>query len=419
MIRTGLAVKWVIAATIGIAASGATGCSQGKAPKTAAESRPISTAEALEFGEGLADALQNLDADRVGEAMDVAAMMEKATDGVSASSRLRRQFLEGVQKAQERDGNILLREMSPAIEAGASMDAIRGTVWEGQPAVVLRMIQPTGGASYNVFLLDRRPDGRIRATDYYSLLTGELGSQASRRLYISAVARSGRGLVGVVEKLLGKDDSLAKHIEDLNRMSAANREGRPEETLAIYNGLPEEVKAEKIFAVLRIMAAQKVDDDAKYLEAMQDFARRFPGDPACDFMLLDAYVLQEQPEKALESLDRLVKTLGDDAFFKSVRGNILTIMKRPEDARAAYRAAIAEEPDLRLAYDGLLSAALEQKRFGEFVEMLDALESVFDEEIGDLSEAEDFAEFLASPEGKAWVEKREPMKPTGDGAPKP
>jgi hypothetical protein len=94
-------------------------------------------------------------------------------------------------------------------------------------------------------------------------------------------------------------------------------------------------------------------------------------------------------------------------------------MKRPEDARAAYRAAIAEEPDLRLAYDGLLGTALEQKRFGEFVEMLDALESVFDEEIGDLSEAEDFAEFLASPEGKAWVEKREPMKPTGDGAPKP
>jgi hypothetical protein len=131
----------------------------------------------------------------------------------------------------------------------------------------------------------------------------------------------------------------------------------------------------------------------------------------------------KQPEKSMECLGRLEKALGEDAYLKVIRGNILKVLKRPDDARAAYRAAIADEPDLRPAYDGLLSAALEQKRFGEVVELLDSLEFVFDEEIGDVSQIGEFEEFAASPEGKAWAEKRQSKKPPEpepeDKAPKP
>ncbi|MDR3621462.1 MAG: hypothetical protein P4L85_19080 [Paludisphaera borealis] len=418
MSRTGRTAAIGVAAAIGIMVSGATGYAQDKPPETVAESRPISKAEALEFGKGMADAIVRLDSKAVEQAMDTEAMLEAASSGVKAPPPYREGFLNGARKTLERDGPPLLVELRPTIQAGANVRVTKALEWQGRPAFLFRLIRPEGIVSYLLFMLDRRPDGRIRAVDYYSLSTGELASQGARRMYLAGVAQINRG---IVDRLLSKDHDLFKHIGDVKRMAVANREGREQEALTIYDALPEELKNEKIFQVLRCAAAQKTGDDAKYLEAIQDFARRFPGDPASDFQMVDGYLLMKQPEKSLEYIGKLEKALSEDAYLKVLRGNILTLLKRPDDALAAYRAAIVEERDLRPAYDGLLGVAVERKRFGEVAELLDTLESVFDEEIGDLSEVGEFAEFVASPEGKAWAEKhekQEKQKP-GDKSPKP
>jgi len=407
MIGIGRITAWVLAGSIGIVVSSAFGGSLDEPPKVSAESRPISNEEALEFGKELVDAIVRLDDEAVARAVDLDAMLEIASEGVQAPFLYRESFFKGAREAQKRDGPSLLVEFRPAVQAGALVRATKGLEWRGRPVLLLRSINPDMSASYILFMLERDPDGRIRAVDHYSLATGELASQAVRRLYLAGVAQVNRG---IVDRLLGKDEALFKHLNDLKRITLAIHEGRGQEALTIYDALPEDLKNEKIFQILRYSAAQQSGDDAKYLEAIQDFARRFPGDPACDFLLIDGYFLTDEPTKALACIDRLENELGEDAYFKMLRGNLLAIMKRPDDALAAYRASIAVEPDLRPTYDGLLNVAVEQKRFGEIAEILDVLESTFNEEIVDLSEIEEFAEFLASPEGKAWTEKRE--KPT-------
>ncbi|AMV36146.1 tetratricopeptide repeat protein [Planctomyces sp. SH-PL62] len=410
-----LATVWVVATVVGIVVSGSSGRLQDGPPKPIVKGPPISQAEALEFGEGLADALARLDAKAVEEAIDLNALMEAASEGVKAPPRFREEFYRGTRNALERNGHTIFIEFRPVVEAGAVLRATQGIEWEGRPAFVLRVLPADGGVAYSVFILDRRPDGRIRAVDHYSLAVGEPTSQVIRRLYQAGVAQANRGLL---DRLMGKEQPLIKHMDDTVRMAAANREGRSQEVLTIYDALPEELKNEKIFQVGRFNAAQKIGDEAKYLEVIQDFARRFPGDPACDLLLLDGYVLMNQPEKALECVDRLEKVLGKDAYLKVLRGGVLTLLKRPDDAIAAYRAAIAEEPDLWPAYDALLVVTLEQKQFEELAKLLDSLESQFEEDAFDLLNLDGFTEFFDSPEGKAWTEKRDKPK-SDDEAPKP
>lgn len=415
------AAAWRIAAVIGLMVPGAWATAQEKQDeptKAAAESRPITKAEALEFGEGLAETFRQLDAEAIEKAVDLVAMMEAATEGAKVPPQFRDEFLRGARKIQEHGEPPLLADLRPAIESGADLRATKAVEWQGRPACLIRMIHPEGSVDYVLFILERAPDGHIRAVDHYSLATGELASQAVRRMYLAAVAQANRG---IVDRLFGKEEAFAKHFADLQRMIIANREGKAAEALKIYDALPEEVKQEKVIQRQRHTAAQNVGDDAQYLEAIQDFASRFPGDPACDFLLIDGHLLTNppEPEKSLACIDRLEKALDGDAYLNVLRGNILTTMNRTDDALAAYRAAIDAEPDLRLAYDGLLSAALMAKRFKDVAEMLDAMELVFDEEIVDLSELEEFAEFLASPEGKAWSEKREKPKPEPEPTPSP
>lgn len=410
MSGTGRAAFWSVAAAIGFLIPGATAWPQDEPTKAAAENRPISRAESLEFGKSLVEAFTRLDAQAIDRAIDYDAMLEAATEGVKVPPNLRNEFLKGAKEVQERGGPPLLAEFRPAIQAGADLRATKAIEWQGRPACLLRMILPERSVAYILFFLERAADGHIRAVDHYSLAAGESAASAVRRIYLAAVAQANRG---IVDRLFGKEEALVKHIGDLERMVTANREGKAAEALKIYDALPEEVKREKIFQTMRFAASQNVGDDAKYLEAIQDFARRFPGDPACDFLLIDGHLLTNppEPEKSLECIDRLEKALDGDAYLTVLRGNILMTMNRTDDALAAYRAAIDAEPDLRPAYDGLLSAAMVAKRFKDVAAMLDALESVFDEEIVDLSELEEFDEFLASPEGKAWTEKRETTKP--------
>ena len=407
MIRTGRAEGWVIAAVIGIAVSGSSGHSQDKPPRTAVESRPITSAEALEFGKKLVAIIERRDVEAYKQAVDANALLEAAAEGVKVPPRLREEFFEGARRGLEGEEPVVLVEFGALLKAGSTIQATRGLEWQGRPASLLRMIVPGGVVSYTLFLLDRRPDGRIRAVDHYPLAAGELFSQMLHRMYQAAVVQADPG---VVDRMPGKEQALVRHMNDLKRMSDAKRAGRAEELMAIYDALPEEVKNEKTVQVLRCSAAQNTGDDAKYLEAIQDFTRRFPGDPACDFLLIDGYLLLNQPEKSLECIGRLEELLGEDAYFKVMRGNALTLLNRPEDALAAFHASIAQEKGLRPAYDALLDLALDQTRFGEVAQTLDAMESEFNEEIDDLSETDGFDDFLSSPEGKAWAEKRKQGK---------
>lgn len=400
-------VAWGAAtAAFGLSAPRGWATSALEQPDAAAASRPITPGDALKFGEDVVEAFRQLDNEAVGRALDVKAMMEKATEGVDAPAQVKTDFLKGAQEAMERSGPPLMAEIKPLVQAGADFRATKALDWKGQPACLVRWIDPNGGAGYVVLLLERdAKDGRIRSTDYYPLASGELVSETVRRLYLAAVTHANRG---IVDRLLGKDQAFVEHLGDMNRMIANNREGKLAETLKIFDALPEALKGEKIFQLLRYGAAQGIGDDAKYLEAIQDFASRFPGDPATDFLLIDGHFMTKppQPEKSLECVDRLDKTLGGDAYTKVLRGNILTVMKREDDALAAFQAAVAAEPDLRPAYDGLLNTALALKRFNVVAEGLDALTSVFKVEIADLSEIDEFAEFLASPEGKQWTKDR-------------
>lgn len=397
---------WVVATALGLLALGAPGWAQDPEKRAEpAESRPITEAEALEFGEELVDALLEQDGEAVARAVDFDAILDAAIAGVDVPAGFREGFLKGAQEARDRDGHPLLRELRPMMRGGADIKATKGLRWEDRPAGLVRVIGSDSATSYIVFMLDRGADGRVKAVDYFSLANGEQSSQAIRRIYLAAVAQANQGFLG---RLFGGEQAFLKHLNDLKRMAAAHREGRAKEALEIYDGLPEASKSEKAFQILRYSATQALGDDKKYLEAIEDFARRFPDDPARDFLMIDGYLIKDPPEpaKALECIDRLDKTLGGDAYLKVLRGNMLMRLERPDDALASYREAIADEPDLEQAHNTLLEAALAIKRFDIVADALDDLESLIGQELVDLSEIDELKEFLASTEGKAWAEKR-------------
>jgi predicted Zn-dependent protease len=125
---------------------------------------------------------------------------------------------------------------------------------------------------------------------------------------------------------------------------------------------------------------------------------------------------EKDPERALRALDCLETTVGKDAFLLSLRSKLFRRLGRLEDARAAARKAVSDEPDLEEGFWALLDVALARKDWAEAIQWLERLETEFAVDLEAELASKEYAEFLASEEARIWRDTR-PAK-GGSAAPK-
>ena len=347
----------VLSAALVCVAIGIPGCARPNAP-TAASPQGSATpsandtgvkpseAEAREFAKGLIAAIESNDINKFNAFVDWTALLEQATSGIDVPAGWRQDFQRGFLSTLAKPGGLFAR-LATAQGSGGSLKLLHVHDVKGRPRALIRFIGGDSELNYLDFDLARRPGGQVRAVDFYSFTSGERLSKTIRRLYLPVAANQSRT---VFEKLLTSESDLVKASPKIASLTAAIRDGQPKEALSIYKSLPPGAQKEKAIMLLRLQAAQASNDEALYLAAMDDLAKTFPGDPCVDLIMIDAFVIRKQYDKARAAVDRLDKRVGGDPYLKVLEANILVEQGKHDEAARLAQTAIDAEPTLRGAH---------------------------------------------------------------------
>jgi hypothetical protein len=363
---------------------------------------PVTDEECRAFVAAVDGAVQSRDVAAFSALVDWDALLKTATAGIEVAESSRKGFVQGVKSSMQQEQGVVPRIVA-TVKEGGSFTFLHQRARDTNQTALFRLVMPDSNVgNYYEFVLARRPDGKVRAVDIHDFLSGELISQAMRRIYIPVAAQVSRGLQG---RLRGTEPLFMKNLPRFEQMTTEVRNGRPAEALKIYRQLPPELQKDKNLLMRRIEAAQEVSDE-EYSRAIEDFRTAHPDDPCIDMISIDYYLLKKDYPRALACIGRLEQAVGGDPYLNITRANIHTEEKRYDVAKQDAQRAIAQEPSLQDAYWSLVTISLHEHDYAGTVALLNQLGERFRIPFGDMTQLPVFSEFVKSPEYRAWKEGR-------------
>src|SRR5262249_55927714 len=121
-------------------------------------------------------------------------------------------------------------------------------------------------------------------------------------------------------------------------------------------------------------------------------------------MLIRYYALKKEFTRALESIDRVDKSVGGDPYLDLARADINESQGNLERARRLAFQAIEREPNLLHAYLAVVGLSLKTKNYDETLAMLKELDRKFGIDMKDLKTVPEYAGFARSPQFRQWLD---------------
>jgi hypothetical protein len=385
-------------------APGAKGPPQGGSPaQSAAARRAPSDEQCRQFAMTLEQAVRAGDAAAYQAPIDIDAILAAATRGVEGAEKSKRGFAKGVKQTFHAQ-NDFGRRVVEAVQGGGSYRLLRVHDKGAEKLALFRMVLAGGGVNYHDMTLALGPDGKVRAADVYVFLTAEKLSETLRRSFLPLAAEESKSLLA---KLTGAESDFIKNIDKFGRIPEAIAAGRYREALDIYYQLPPSLRKDKSFLLLRLQAAMHAGDQA-YLAAIRDFRAYHPHDPCVDIISIDKFILGKQYREASQAIDRLDAAVGGDPYLNVIRGNLHLLQNETGPAKAFAEKTLKADDTLIDAHWLLVSAALQERAFGEVTRFLRRIDEKFDVEFFDLETVPEYAEYVKSPEYQDWLKSRPP-----------
>lgn len=245
-----------------------------------------------------------------------------------------------------------------------------------------------GGVNFLDALLVRTPDKSLKIIDLYSLRNGEEMS----------------GLLSLVGKLMSHGEAAARAYIDATQLHGS---GKYDQAKKRFMELPTEVRTKVKAIALQGLTIDVQQPAEVYLASIEEFKKNFPNDPSVDLVEIDAHSLKNDYPKLVGSLDRLLAKTNNDPYVLIMRGRAWMRAKDYEKATADAMAAVTAEPEMWSGDGGdlLIEIAVEQKKYGDAVTVLDKMlnDTITKDALhGVLSADPAFKGLVASKEYKAW-----------------
>jgi hypothetical protein len=243
------------------------------------------------------------------------------------------------------------------------------------------------GVNYVAFRPGKDAKGKVRAVDMYSFMAGQASSAVMRDLLDTLLERSASENVKLDEKM--------------TRIRTATLAGKEDEARAILATFPPEVRAKKGLMVQRVALSASLPP-AEYQQALDEYAKLFPGDPSLDLVAVDGHWLRKDYASSLAAVDRLDRTVGGDPYLDGLRAMLHDQAGDLDKALEVARSGVTREPELQPLWWFLLTVQLDRKEVGPALATIDELGTRFGIEMSeDAMRAEPkYAFLLASPEWK-------------------
>ena len=321
---------------------------------------------AATVGQALAKALNERDADAFMRSIDTGALVRIILKDLGLG---------------ERDTEAL-RQQLPAsvrrnIEAGmrgleynkGSARFMRDGKHGGRPYALVRIDMGEGGVDYIRYFLSPR-----HAVDDWYLYTSAALFSEQVRFNLATMLKSD----SLLSALFG---TRAPSRTELKPFSDMRQHVANDDYAAAYSALeafPESYRKSRQWALMRVTYGGRAGDES-YRAALRHLAASFGGDSDLQLILIDHYFFEKQLDKSLAAIGALELAVGgEDASTSSLRGNLLSEMKRYPAAAQACRRAIALEPDFKQGYWCLIAVGTSSNDGKLAVEGLNAYEKAFD-----------------------------------------
>ena len=253
------------------------------------------------------------------EWIDWTTLLENASHGDHVEGDFRDYFI-GMQLERAIGAGGFMVRLMEDVKSGGSYKLLRLHDVGEQRRGLFRLIRKggkRGGFNYHDMIYDGESED-VSIVDWFDYSTGERYSDFVRRSYLATVAETDKTLL---EGLPGWEGTYAKFIDDF-RLLGQSVKDQPEVTLDAFNGLADEIKQDKRILWYRLIAANQIGNRDEYTNALKDLKRFHPDDPSVDIQLIRYFVNREQPEKAIEAIDRLEKMVGGDPYLNVVRYDV-------------------------------------------------------------------------------------------------
>jgi hypothetical protein len=330
--------------------------------------------------------------------VDMDVLGQRVAQGMQLSPTDQKSFLEGFRRGGAR--NLVLTLFK-------ALDSTQGTVR------FLRVVPPSkvlvrfdlGGQGYDYYEFIVQPDvyGGLRAVDWFQLSRGALVSQAVGALAQLMIAPS----PDLLRSLFGLKTVDKAIIDQMQGISAKQREGRYAEALAEIERLPDPIANSRVMLQTRVGTASMAKLDDAYRSALGQLAQRYGDDPSAAFLLLDHYFFERQTDKILEAVTTIEKRVGVDGVTRLFRANASMMAGRYDEAVKFAQESIRLEPDLLDSYYSLAEGYLGQKRYPEAVATLSGAGAKFGLVFDRAEFAKDprYAELMKSAAFRKWLPK--------------
>jgi hypothetical protein len=333
--------------------------------------------------------------DGLGPRFDSELYLDRSLKGVTASATFMTGFREGARKTLKPGEGLLV-----AMQRGSTLSFRKAVTLDGEQAAQLRVLHKDGSFNILEIILVKNAVGTVKAVDMWNLIDGERDSDRVHRLAAMAAADENQGLL---DRLVGKEKSFAKNLPTFRALVDAAQNEKWPEVVANYKKLPPELQDDRLVATRYLMAINNVDP-AEYRKAMAHYIASHASDASVSMMAIDYYFTDKRWDDAIKAIDVVEQRIGtDDGWLEMLRGNIRLEAGDKPGAKAHYAKSVAREPLLRNSYEVLIGLAMQEKNWPDTSKWLTAMEQDGKLTLNDLRTVPEYAGFVASKEGKAFV----------------
>ena len=181
----------------------------------------------------------------------------------------------------------------------------------GDARHALFRLETVDGFNYHDLRLRPGPDG-VKCDQLFIAITGWGLADQIRSQIVPAILADSK----LSSRLSGEARQETRWLIEMNSMSEAFRERDHARTCEEYDRLAPEVQARRHPAFMNVTASAQVDE-GRYLEALNRYRELFPGDPAIEFLSLDAAILTEDVEALARCGDGISRWTGGDPWIDS------------------------------------------------------------------------------------------------------
>jgi len=377
------------------------GCSR-LSPGSAPTSGPEPTTEATEeecraAAAELEQAIRSGNLQRALQAFSLEVLTHRAVAGLPVAEGMKPELHDVLHSRA--NTSAVVEGLLADVRNGGQFKLLRIRPADGRHKATFRVIFPNFAAAYLDVVIARFPSGRVGVEDAIVLVEGDRFTDLLRIDILPAAILRDQSLTDRVSA----DDRLvldnSEKVKELYRAFAAKNW---RELIAIYNGLPTGLKERKPF-LSRYATACIRTGRPEQVAALENYRRRFPGDPGIYVLALEHHFDRYEYEAALQALANVRASIGEDPYIDAAESIILFKRGQTKKAKEQAERAVEADPGLKISYLARLHIAVELKDHADTLEWMKRLVEKTGHDFGNLRRSPKYAAFVESSEFRQFL----------------